>query len=755
MIEIGQIPMELLVGLALLSCLFIAWLFVYGFLKGLVISLARFAWIVPLFTLLYPHSLSEKVPSKVGLTKINVLIDDSESMKSSGGFNSTLHQVEQKVAELKSKCSELGCQVVEHKMSEFSSEVGLGKTPLLDFTSSVVNHSEDVPWVLFTDGGDKNPRRSVDGDDFLNKSGIVFGMGIEDEPNIWLSSLEIPSFGFAGKVSNVGVVVNRNKLSTETQNIQVQVKVDGKNVAAANVRFGDRDKSKYVEIVVPPQVKGHHLVSVSSLPIKSEKLIWDNMLYSHFETVPNTIGVLHLSGSPTADARFMRRFIKSEPKIDLISFFILRDPWDSQFVSEREMSLIPFPAERLFTQELANFKLVIIQNFRMLQFLNSKYQKNLVDFVENGGGLLFVGGPRGFNESDILSENLKRILPFKIKGKKSSKSSLMMATGGNNDKPSKTVPWFEKGLDFNLKLAKISESKRELATVYEDIADLMEPISKAGNLAGIHHMENVDFDKDGYTKILEAKTKKGNLPFMSASYPGKGRAIWLYSDQLWKLATSEKTSRDLYNKLNQRVFNWLIRDDIKKPLSVSEFEVYAEKNSTFFSVGLLGPAVRYYEHDESWKLSMCGRILKPSEYSFKRKSNLEIELAGVFRNQQLDGRVCELKVDANHKSFGNEKLTSLTYISKSYFDKDLPYSSTYLARFSEKVGVPLVIDEGEFSTKAETFIRRHTDDNGISLPPKTIVSENRYWYFQSLWIWLALLALPLEVLVRRWDKIMG
>ena len=106
----------------------------------------------------------------------------------------------------------------------------------------------------------------------------------------------------------------------------------------------------------------------------------------------NTIGVLHILGAPTWDGRFLRRYFKSEPKYDMISFFILRDPTDSQFVKERDLSLIPFPVDRLFTEELENFSAVVIQNFTLYQFLQREYQENLVKFVKNGGGLLFMGG---------------------------------------------------------------------------------------------------------------------------------------------------------------------------------------------------------------------------------------------------------------------------------------------------------------------------------------------------------------------------
>ena len=370
-----SIPIEIFIGLSLLTILMIVWIFTYGFMRGVIATFFRAIWILAIFSALFPEVISEKLPTKIGLKKLNILVDDSESMRLKTGFTSPLDEVEEQLKKLRTKCSTVGCSLNILNMSDFSSAVKNGKSPIFEFTQSVVDFNENSPWILFTDGGDMNPRKSFKSSDIKNKVGLVVAKGIKEDVNIWLDNLEVPSFGFAEKPSMISVRVNRNKDVSETKNIQIQIQVDGNTVTSANVRFSFGEMSKVVEVVIPSQQKGHHLLSVSSLPTKSETLFWDNMVFNHFETVPNTIGVLHLSGSPTPDSRFMRRFIKSEPKIDLISFFILRDPWDSQYVSEREMSLIPFPAERLFTQELANFKLVIIQNFRMLQFLNSKYQK--------------------------------------------------------------------------------------------------------------------------------------------------------------------------------------------------------------------------------------------------------------------------------------------------------------------------------------------------------------------------------------------
>ena len=62
-------------------------------------------------------------------------------------------------------------------------------------------------------------------------------------------------------------------------------------------------------------------------------------------------------------------------------------------------------------------------------------------------------------------------------------------------------------------------------------------IRKSKNLKGLHHMENVSFKDGEYTPLLNARLRDGTtVPLAVASYPGKGRALWIFSDSLWRLA---------------------------------------------------------------------------------------------------------------------------------------------------------------------------------------------------------------------------
>ena len=342
MIAFGKIE----IFISILSILGIVWIFNYGIKRGLIATMARGIWVGCIFSIFFPDTTVTQIPSKTSLKKISILLDDSASMSKSRGLSSNLKEAESYIDSFKNECEKQGCSISVTNLSDVSKQVAQGSTPLLEAAENFVEGSSGSPWVIISDGGDKHPYKTnlyrSDLDQVKQRPGLVVGVGIGDEPNVWVSDLDIPSFGFAGKPTEIAVKVSRDTARAVTNNIQIQADVDGNSVQYENVRFRENELSKIVSMTLPPSDKGHHLISVKSIQVDGEVSTWDNLQSAHIEIIPNTIGILHISGSPSADTRYLRRFVKSEPKFDLISFFILRDPWDSQVVSEREMSLIPF-----------------------------------------------------------------------------------------------------------------------------------------------------------------------------------------------------------------------------------------------------------------------------------------------------------------------------------------------------------------------------------------------------------------------------
>src|SRR5207244_12736840 len=103
------------------------------------------------------------------------------------------------------------------------------------------------------------------------------------------------------------------------------------------------------------------------------------------------IRVLLVCCSPTWDYRFLRQTLKHDPSIDLISFVILRTPTDVVNVPESQLSLIPFPTQRLFTEELKNFDLILFENFSYQLYFPWYYLENVRKYVLDGVASAMIG----------------------------------------------------------------------------------------------------------------------------------------------------------------------------------------------------------------------------------------------------------------------------------------------------------------------------------------------------------------------------
>ena len=112
--------------------------------------------------------------------------------------------------------------------------------------------------------------------------------------------------------------------------------------------------------------------------------------------IRDKIRVLQVAGQPSWDVRALRQMLKSNPNVDLISFFILRTQESISLVPNDEMSLIPFPTRELFEQQLPSFDLIVLQDFEYVPYNIGDYLENIRSYVEGGGGLAMLGGAASF-----------------------------------------------------------------------------------------------------------------------------------------------------------------------------------------------------------------------------------------------------------------------------------------------------------------------------------------------------------------------
>jgi uncharacterized membrane protein len=196
--------------------------------------------------------------------------------------------------------------------------------------------------------------------------------------------------------------------------LTVRLKRDGEVVGTQTVTAPGPAATVTVRFDFTPDRLGKFVYSVETPVLDGEAVRENNVHHFVLNVIRDKVRALLLCGRPSADERFLRAMLKRDPNVDLISFFILRTATDITMVSPDELSLIPFPTEELFEQELGSFDLVILQNFNFGPYGMAPYLGRIRKFVEDGGALAMIGGDLSFTSGGYAGTSVGEILPVEL-----------------------------------------------------------------------------------------------------------------------------------------------------------------------------------------------------------------------------------------------------------------------------------------------------------------------------------------------------
>jgi uncharacterized membrane protein len=262
------------------------------------------------------------------------------------------------------------------------------------------------------------------------------------------------------------------------------------------------------------------------------------------------IRVLHVAGEPTNDVRALRDWLKGDASIDVVAFFILRTQSDAPQADQRDLSLIPFPVDELFTEHLPSFDAVVLQDFDAQPYGLEKYLPNLAHYVRNGGGLIMVGGDNAFVKGGYANTPLGNetgVLPVHLDGTPGATPA---------DLAPFTPSWTEAGRSVPL-LAPLR------AAVGEEL-----PVMPGANVLGDPRRESLVLWQHPSRKAPSGVP----MPVLAVAEEGNGRTIALGVDGGWQLEFSQlgaRTGGRGHAALWDGLLGWLMRDPRFEPAQLS------------------------------------------------------------------------------------------------------------------------------------------------------------------------------------------
>jgi uncharacterized membrane protein len=348
------------------------------------------------------------------------------------------------------------------------------------------------------------------------------------------------AFGFIQNTFTIDVSLLATGFEGDKQSLRIPVtlKREGQILSTQEVRL-QPGKLAHCVFQIKPDAIGEFIYSVDVPAQDGEATLDNNSQQFVVQVIRDKIRVLQVSGRPSWDERFLRQYLKENPNTDLVSFFILRTPSDDTSIAESELSLIPFPVNKLFTTELKNFDVIIFQNFDFRPYRMAHYLPNIRDAVQSGLGFVMLGGDASFSDGGFLGTAIDDILPVRL-----------------DDKPMRFGTVTPKLTQAGLRHPIMDMGQGDMHRA--ELFAALPPWTSANSMSML---------TPGATSLAEdAAPEPGTAPtaLIAAMDAGKGRTLSVATDALWRwqfaFGPNGAVSARAYQRFWSNALRWLVRD---------------------------------------------------------------------------------------------------------------------------------------------------------------------------------------------------
>ncbi len=181
--------------------------------------------------------------------------------------------------------------------------------------------------VLISDGADTE--LPADKDENLDSSwaqtlGIpintVFIGETEQRKDLAIERADVDPFAFSR--SETPIVVTLRSVGLSDREVEAFLWQDGQVLQRRTVQL--MGGTGQFTFSVFPSTLGQQVLTVTVPTPRDDEVPENNTAYVTFEVIRDKYRILHIAGQPSWDQRFLRETFTSWPKVDLVSFYILR-----------------------------------------------------------------------------------------------------------------------------------------------------------------------------------------------------------------------------------------------------------------------------------------------------------------------------------------------------------------------------------------------------------------------------------------------
>jgi uncharacterized membrane protein len=537
-----------------------AYLLILGMLLNPTLVIQKVLRLLPSLAVVVDTSGSMRLPEADGKSRLQHVIDYLHP-DASAALQMLMQHYQVKLYQFDEKVRPFSLETLEQLQG------GGDTTDITGSLTTLVEENRATPPIgvlLFSDGAHLGPDTGLE---YLRQAKIpmvTVGLGNPSTyRDIRVASVQAPSLTFLHYP--VDIQATLQAWGYQGERIPIVLKRAGRVVATQTVEVtGATPFEQQVHFEIMPEETDEFTYTVSVAPRLGEALTDNNQRTFPISVVRDKIRVLLVCGTPTWNYRFLRLALKQDPSIDLISFVILRTPTDVVNVPENQLSLIPFPTRRLFTQELQNFDLIIFENFSFQFYFPWYYLENVRTYVSEGGAFAMLGGRLSFAQGGYVGTPIEDILPVTLQPDRNDYRSVtqrMILTPEGKSHP----------------ITRLSADAQANEYLWEEMPELdaLNIVTRAKPEATVLAVSNGRFDG------LQA------APLLAVQRFGKGRTLALMSDYTWKWnfqLAGQMDSNQYYLQFIRQLTRWLIRDPVLKQVRImadaTEFSLGSEVTGT-------------------------------------------------------------------------------------------------------------------------------------------------------------------------------
>jgi hypothetical protein len=361
--------------------------------------------------------------------------------------------------------------------------------------------------------------------------------------DVAVAELHVGEFAFVENLTEFSAELISHGLAGERA--EVALLRDGEELAREPLRLAGDGERQTVRFEVAPDRTGEFVYEIRVAPLDpdlEEATLANNHRAFIIKVLRDKVRVLHVAGRPDWDVRALRTLLKRDPNVELLSYYILRD-WEDTARDDgtAPLSLIAFPTDELFREQLGSFDLIVMHNFDASA--HGDYLGNVADYVREGGSLVLIGGDLGLASGDFAIPSFAQLMPIDL------------------SRPA--------GLEREPFEPRLSEAGRR-----HPITAWLAASGRA-DWSGLPTLDSFnptsyarDAGKIGTTTLLvhpSQRTRDGQpSPLLTVAEPGQGRVVTLSTGATWRLGFAPDLplidGARPYDLLWLGAIRWLLRD---------------------------------------------------------------------------------------------------------------------------------------------------------------------------------------------------